>query len=107
MNSSPSSRISCSAGAQDLEQLLRGRRLGLGAERRKRVELGVTVWRAARAGGTPSLRRTAGDEPVGLIEQREQQVRGLDVGVLACVRGVDCGAQRLLGLDREAVGLHV
>ena len=46
------------------------------------------------------------DDGLGLLEQREQQVLGLRLGVVAPRRDRDGGLERLLGLDREAVGLH-
>ena len=46
------------------------------------------------------------DDALGLLEQRDEQVLGLGLGVLAGGRDRDGGLQCLLGLDREAVGLH-
>ena len=66
------------------------------------VELGADRLRA-RA----ELAQHGPDDGLGLVEQRDQQVLGLGLGVMAGGRHRDGGLQRLLGLDREAVGLHV
>ena len=65
------------------------------------VELGADRLRAGA-----ELAQHGPDDALGLLEQRDEQVLGLRLGVVAGGRHRDGGLQRLLGLDREAVGLH-
>ena len=65
------------------------------------VELGADRLRTGA-----ELAQDGPDDGLGLLEQRDEQVLGLGLGVLAGGRDGDGGLQRLLGLDREAVGLH-
>ena len=93
--------------AQDVHQLAAGGRLvGAGGDRRelveRRVELGADRLRAGA-----ELAQDGPDDALGLFEQRDEQVLGLGLGVLAGGRDRDGGLQCLLGLDREAVGLHI
>ena len=59
------------------------------------------------AGAGAELAQDGPDDAVGLVDQRDEQVLGLGLGVLAGGRHRDGGLQRLLRLDRETVSLHV
>ena len=93
--------------AQDVHQLAAG-----GGLLRARGDRGELIERAVelfadrlRAGAELAQHRS--DHGLGLLEQRHEQVLGLNFGVMASGRHGDGGLQRLLGLDRETVGLHV
>ena len=93
--------------AQDVHQLAAGGGLlGARGDRRELVEqlLGL---RADRAGAGAELAQDGTDDAVGLIDQRDEQVLGLGLGVVAGGRHRDGGLQRLLRLDRKTVSLHV
>ena len=62
---------------------------------------------ADRARRGAELAQDGPDDALVLIDQRDEQVLGLRLGVVHGSRDRDRGLQRLLGLDREAVGLHV
>ena len=64
---------------------------------------------ARRARGELLLGLGAQALPVGeelLVEQREQQVLGVDLGVAAAARELLRGRDRLLALDRQLVEVH-
>ena len=62
--------------------------------------------RADRLRAGAELAQHGSDDGLRLLEQRHEQVLGLNFGVMAGGRHGSGGLQRLLGLDREAVGLH-
>ncbi len=45
-------------------------------------------------------------QPLGLLQEREQQVLGIDGGILECLRRLLSGLQGLLGTFGEAVEPH-
>src|SRR3954452_17702918 len=93
-------------GAQDVHELAAGGRLlGAGGDGGELVERRVEL-AADGVGLGAQLAQDGPDDALGLLEQREQEVLGLRLGVVAAGRDRDRGLQRLLGLDREAVGLH-
>ena len=105
MYSSLSLPASRSASAQDVHQLAAGGRLaGAGGDRRELVERAVDLG-ADRLRAGAELAQDGPDDALGLLEQRDEQVLGLRLGVVAGGRHRDGGLQRLLGLDREAVEL--
>ena len=82
------------------------RLLGSRGDRRELLEQ-VRRLGPDRSGAGAELAQDGPDDALGLVEQRDEQVLGLGLGVLEVGRDGDRGLQRLLGLDREAVGLHV
>ena len=59
--------------------------------------------------GLRAERRRVGDELLRqlLVEEREQQVLGVELGVAHPARQLLCGSDRLLGLERQLVEVHL
>ena len=93
-------------GAQDVQQLARGGGLaGAGRDRGQAVERAADLAaEGARVGA--HLAQHGADDPLLLVEQREQQVLGRGLAVAAVGRQADRLLDRLLGFDGEAVELH-
>ena len=92
--------------AQDAEQLARGGRLGRRAgQRRERVQGGVDVGAHARRVDA-ELAQDREHDAVVLLEQGGEQVLGRRLRVAPARGERGGGRDGLLGLDREAVGLH-
>ncbi len=83
----------------------RGRRGGLARDRGQRV--GDLVGAAADALGVAAGALEHGDDDAAvLLEQREQQMGGSDLGIAARAGKPLRGGEGLLGLDCESISLH-
>ncbi len=92
--------------AQDVHELAARRRLLRARGDRRQLVQRLVDLRPDRLRTRAELAQNRPDNTLGLLEQSHEQVLGLSFRVMAGGRHGDRGLQRLLGLDRETVGLH-